>query len=448
MVKIVDNNQSGWFGRLGSGAEASFKRSAHPLSQPLHPEARAIPRFQGHVEAKRIGFFGFFGSGNFGNDGSLEVMVEFVKKARPRADLLCICDLPADVESRLGIRSIRINWRPESRFLRGLDRLVLNIPSKLASLVHAIRHVSRLDALIVPGTGILDDYGTGPQGMPQWLLRWCVLARIFGTKVIFVSVGAGPIHHPLSRWLMKTASRMAVYRSYRDNISKDYMSSIGVDVHNDPVYPDVAFALPQPLSLPQPCAEGDPITVGLGIMSYNGWRGDKACDEAVYESYLHKLQRFVCWLLAEGHRVRILMGDSYDQSTVEKLYQMIETDRSEPGRADVIAEPAYSLHEVMAQIAATDIVMATRFHNVVCALKLGRPTLSIGYARKNDVLLDEMGLGEFCQHIEQLDVDVLIKQFRKLTASRKTYERKICETNSIYADSLRHQYALLLDKYL
>ena len=49
----------------------------------------------------------------------------------------------------------------------------------------------------------------------------------------------------------------------------------------------------------------------------------------------------------------------------------------------------------MHQMAETRIVVATRFHNVVCALKMKKPTISIGYASKNDVLLAEMGLAEF-----------------------------------------------------
>ena len=112
---------------------------------------------------------------------------------------------------------------------------------------------------------------------------------------------------------MKSAARMAEYRSYRDEISRDFMKSIGLDVGNDPVYPDVAFELPEPAFLREPSAEGEPITVGVGVMSYNGWRGDKAGDEAVYQAYLGKLQQFVRWLLVAGHRVRVLTGDASDQ---------------------------------------------------------------------------------------------------------------------------------------
>jgi len=434
--------------RLSAAAEVSVMRSAYSLPRILSREASIATSAKERAEVKYIGFFGLFGVGNFGNDGSLEAMLELVRKERPLAKLLCICRMPTEVGPKFGVRSAQINSRPKSQLLQRLDRLLMYIPHEIASVIQTVRHIRRLDILIVPGTGILDDFSTGPQGMPYSMFRWCLLARIMGTKVVLVSIGAGPIYHPLSRWLMKTAAQMATYRSYRDRISKDFMSSIGLDVRNDCVRPDVAFALPEPASLREPSAEGEKITVGIGVMSYNGWRGDKAHNEAVYDAYLRKLQRFVCWLLTEGYGVRILMGDEVDRRTVERLYRMIETAHNGPVSPAVVAEPAHSLHDVMAQIAETDLVVATRYHNVVCALKLGRPTLSIGYADKNDVLLDEMGLGDFCQHIEHLDVDLLIQQFRRLAAGRKIYEDRIRKTNSVFAESLRNQNALLLSRYL
>ena len=61
----------------------------------------------------------------------------------------------------------------------------------------------------------------------------------------------------------------------------------------------------------------------------------------------------------------------------------------------VVAEHAQSLTEVMQQISETELLVATRFHNVVCGLMMGRPVISLSYARKNDVLLADMGLGAF-----------------------------------------------------
>ena len=97
----------------------------------------------------------------------------------------------------------------------------------------------------------------------------------------------------------------------------------------------------------------------------------------------------------------------------------------------------------MRQMANTDVVVATRYQNVICALKMGKPTISIGYAEKNDVLLAEMGLAEFCQHIERLDVELLKTQTMRLLSDRAAFERKICEVRAHFESKLREQESLL-----
>ncbi|WP_074078344.1 polysaccharide pyruvyl transferase family protein [Microvirga massiliensis] len=397
----------------------------------------------------RIGLFGMFGSGNFGNDGSLEAMLLFLRHVRPDAELVCFCVDPEVVQATYRVSAVPIgSLGSASRTLRLMDKLLLSVPHRLVNLVRAFWHVRRLDVMIIPGTGILDDFATGPFGAPYALFRWCLAARLCGTRIGFVSIGAGPIHHPLSRWFMKSALRMAHYRSYRDRISRDFMQGIGFDASCDPVYPDIASKLPSP---PVPerrgCCE-HPVTVGIGVMAYYGWRNDAQRGASLYQDYLNKLASFCLWLFEQGHRVRILMGETTDQRAVDDLLDAISVEHPTLEENRIDAEPANSLHDLMRQMAETDVVVATRFHNVVCALKLGRPTVSIGYARKNEVLLSEAGLGEFCQTVENLDVDRLKRQFNTLLLNREHYEHAIQETNHAREANLRLQDAKLISELL
>ena len=230
------------------------------------------------VKPKRIGLFGLFGSGNSGNDGSLEAMLRFLRQVRPDAQITCVCSAQRDAPDRVA-RTLQVACvpfgipLPESGLLGILDRVSLTLPRRVASLVQAIARARKLDALIVPGTGILDDFGLVPYGIPLTLYTWCLAARLCGARIAFVSIGAGPIHHPLSRWLMKSAVAMAHYRSYRDTVSKAFMDSIGFDARGDPVYPDIAFKLPAPQTPCQPRPDGR-LIVGVGVMTYLGWRND------------------------------------------------------------------------------------------------------------------------------------------------------------------------------
>jgi polysaccharide pyruvyl transferase WcaK-like protein len=241
---------------------------------------------------------------------------------------------------------------------------------------------------------------------------------------------------------------MARYRSYRDRYSKDFMTGIGIDTRDDPLFPDLAFTLPSPERVAQEKANGHPLTVGVGIMSYYGWRGEVKTGAAVHEKYIAEIARFVRWLLDSGYHIRLLTGDVGDKPAVDKVMTLATSDHPQSFRDRVIAEDARSLSDIMRQIAETDILIASRFHNLVCALKLGLPAISISYAKKNDELLREVGLGEFRQNIEELDTGLLIRQFTKLLGERERYIKTVAAAAAEYRMDLQRQEALLLSKIL
>ena len=82
--------------------------------------------------------------------------------------------------------------------------------------------------------------------------------------------GGDIINQRATRWLFNSAARLAYYRSYRDEQSREAMRQRGLDTSQDPVYPDLVFGVPAP-----PYTPGDPETVGVGIMAYYGNNDDR-----------------------------------------------------------------------------------------------------------------------------------------------------------------------------
>jgi polysaccharide pyruvyl transferase WcaK-like protein len=411
------------------------------------PRPRPVDAQAKRDTARRVAIFGLFGAGNHGNEASLEVVLDMLRRERPDAELFCVCAGPERVAADHEVASTLI-W--PSRTLTGwalsLHRLFLRAPAKLVDFVAAFRTMRRHDVLIVPGTGILDDFCERPTGMPLSIFLWCLAARAARAKICMLSIGAGPIDNRLSRLLMVSAARLAHLRSYRDRSSKDFMQEAGIDTSRDRVEPDLVFLMQTPEASLEPAIErGRRLTVGVGVMGYHGWYGES--EGAIFSEYMEKLVRFVRHLVTSGHDVRLLVGDSSDDAVGVETILASARDHSRAG-ASIVAEPISSLHDLMRQIAGTDIVVATRFHNVVGALKLGKPTISLGYARKNDVLMDEMGLAAYAHHVERFDVDTLIRQVAELAARRPQVEAAISARTSAFRDSLRLQEQRLLSAYL
>jgi polysaccharide pyruvyl transferase WcaK-like protein len=324
-----------------------------------------------------------------------------------------------------------------------LNRLLLNIPRAFAFLIMPLLQMLQFDVLIIPGTGILEDWQDRPWGKPLSVFWWCLAAKMVGVKIAFVCTGVGA-RRPENGWLLTGAARLADYRSYRDETSKEFMRHAGANVSRDRVYADLVFQLPVPSNV-APQAARNHLVVGLGVISYAGWRGT---DGNVYRAYRDKMAAFADWLLEQDHRVRIITSQLRDPAVAKDILQAVSARRNGLSPDAIVYEPAGSVHEAMQQFAMIDVAVVARYHAIVSALKVGKPTISVSYSAKHGELLRRMGLPCFSQPIEEIDLDVLKAQFQQLVKNREEYERSIVRTNAAFLECLAEQEEILTHSFL
>ncbi|MBK8047656.1 MAG: polysaccharide pyruvyl transferase family protein [Anaerolineales bacterium] len=396
---------------------------------------------------RRVGLFGNFGTGNLGNEATLEAALAGVRKFTGANDLVCICSNPQEVAATYRLPVVPIRWKSgegspdiRNRWLRLPVKLLMRIPQEMKLLIRAYQTLRRLDMLIVAGTGILDDFAIRAQDLPYDLFKWSILAWVCRVKLVFLSVGAGPLDHRLSRIFVRWSLRGAAYRSYRDQFSRDYLASIGFTDERDVIAPDLAFGLPTGELPLRASALGTRPVVGIGVMSYYGVRGDPVVGELIYNTYMAKLAEFGAWLVENDYEVRLLLGDTgVDQRAMQDFRMHLS---ALVGRDDaIVVVPLWTVAQLLEQIALTDVVVATRFHNILLSLLLERPAISISYNEKNDDLMREMGLAKFCQPIEDLNVATLIEQFTELVGALAPYRDRVSSMANNYAQQLEEQYA-------
>ena len=83
----------------------------------------------------------------------------------------------------------------------------------------------------------------------------------------------------------------------------------------------------------------------------------------------------------------------------------------------LVAEAIGSFSDLMEVVSGVDLVVATRFHNVVAALICEKPVISLEYAAKNSRVMDECGLGDFCHHAETFSVDAVTADVERSLAT-------------------------------
>ena len=391
--------------------------------------------------APKVGLFGLLGSGNSGNDASMETMLAYLREAHPDAVVDALCGGPEQVRASYGIDAAPLFWYQKFEQRKtGASATVLKVLGKGIDTVRIASWVRRHDAVIVPGAGALET--TLPQkawGFPYALFVLTASGRLFGTKVALVSVGADVINKRATRWLSNATARLASYRSYRDAYSRDAMRQRGIDTSSDQVYPDLVFGVPTP-----PYEPGDPQLVGVGVMAYYGGNDDRKQAAQIHSCYVEAMTRFTRWLVDNGYRVRLFGGDNkFDGEIAEKIQADLRQYRPDLEPSQVTIAAVSTIPELIQEMAPVGMVVATRYHNVICALKLCKPTISLGYSRKFISLMEDMALADFHQFAYSLDTDRLIEQFKELESRQPQLQQKMAERNADHARSLEEQFTRL-----
>jgi polysaccharide pyruvyl transferase WcaK-like protein len=171
-------------------------------------------------------------------------------------------------------------------------------------------------------------------------------------------------------------------------------------------------------------------------MNYHGWNTQGERREETYRRHVEDAAEIVRGVIERGCSVRVIGGEIDDQGAVRDVYERVcSLGKSYADRCT--APSLLDFDDLFRELGECDLVIATRFHNVVCSLILGKPVLSVGYADKNRDLLKEFGLGEYAHDIETLSVGRLLEQFDEVVGRRVELERSIACTARRYRVEIR-----------
>ena len=160
-----------------------------------------------------------------------------------------------------------------------------------------------------------------------------------------------------------------------------------------------------------------------------------------YERYLESLAVVVGWLLDHEYDVKLLLGDADADTFVIDDFRAVLRERLASDVDERVTDhPIGSVDELLSQLSATDLVVATRFHDVLVSLLLNKPVIAITFHHKCSALMNEMGLSEYCHDINQMNSDALIKQFESLVRDANEVQKLIVQRLEGLKHGLEEQY--------
>jgi polysaccharide pyruvyl transferase WcaK-like protein len=398
----------------------------------------------------KIGVFGHYGNSNLGDESIILSVLQNLKKRLPDAEFIGLSLNPENSKNRFAMESYPIRNQSSGQhrlnFINSIDHFLLykliNKPAReLLFLKKSFQVLKSIDLLLVCGSNQFIDTFGGVRGYPYTLTKWTFLAKMRGIKVVYASVGAGPILNNNTYRMLKPALKKADHISYRDSGSKRMIESRIENVRGS-ICPDLAHGLTiKPKSVRK---NQEKIVVGINPMPVFDQRYWYKSEEDKYRDYVDKLSRFAKYLADKGYAVQLFNTHPKDLNVASDIIENLKKMGLEQHQLPKIIK-LFSVEDLIDEIANMDIIVATRFHASVLPLRFGIPVLGIGYYRKTDELLTDIGLGEYYVDINNFTTQELESRFDAMVKNMGSLKDTIHSRFQEYHAQLDRQWDLIVD---
>lgn len=370
----------------------------------------------------RVGIWGVFGTGNFGNEATLSALLERLRS--PSWHTTLICEQPSAAAQDHGVPGVRMGPVADVSGRRRSTRIAGLAGNRLRTFFGALRVVRFMDSVVLAGTGSFERLGSGAWGVPFEMWSLATACLLFRRPLVILNVGAESLPRPSARFFVRQTSRAATYRSYRDESTRDALTSMGGTGHGDVVATDLAFGLTV-----ETRSEVAADMVVVGLMNYRG-RDDTEHDR-VETHYRHRVTVLIDLLRTDGFDVVVVGGDEVD----------LDFARSLSLPQDVPIVEARTPQEIVDVVGRAAVTVATRYHTLIMSLLAGTPVASIGYGEKHRSMLLQLGLDDTHRDVESFDPAEVAALVRDLTERRATITPHIAEGTATARRLLDEQWA-------
>jgi polysaccharide pyruvyl transferase WcaK-like protein len=416
----------------------------------------------------KIGILNPCGTGNLGDEATLAAMIEETRTQYPLAQIYAVTTNPADTCERHKILAFPVrksgctsqSAKQDQESTPQLKARLKKLPlihatlrtmyrgwqcfsgalEELDFLTQCLRRLKGTQLLIVAGSGQLSDHFGGAWAYPYTLFKWSVIAKVSGAKLAFVSVGAGPLRSAVSRAFINCCMRLADYRSFRDEESKQLIESIGVGGENH-VFPDLVFHFAGQNT--QGSVKESRI-VGINPFPHYDHRYWPVGAPAEYQSYIEKLASFASWLIENDYKVLFLPTQlRADPLVIHDIKSLLLKNANIDAEQCIVDGTTSTIDDFLANLSATRIFVASRFHGILFSFLMNKPVLGLSNQPKMRNLMADMGQADYCLNVDDLDVQSLIDRFKTLDLQRASTTDRIQDIVSDHRRTLYVQYAQL-----
>ncbi|MDR1689455.1 MAG: polysaccharide pyruvyl transferase CsaB [Clostridiales bacterium] len=298
--------------------------------------------------------YGYYGSGNSGDDVLLKSIVEDLREAKPDINITVLSRKPLETSKAHNVNSLYLfNFFAVKKLLRDTN------------------------ALISGGGTLLQDL-TSTRSLLFYIsvMKW---ANKAGAKIMLYANGIGPVRLEKNRERIKNALAKADCITLRDSQSLELLRSLNVP-EDIPVTlaADVAFSLKK-----SDAVKTHDILTKLGLngkkyfaVSLRKWKNLKP-------SFCEQIAHFCDYVYEKYGMTAVFlpMQPSYDTKISKKVIALMKTEGK-------FLNPPVTTEEILSVAQNAEFVLSMRLHTIIFAAKAAVPSISIIYDPKIKAMTD------------------------------------------------------------
>ena len=370
---------------------------------------------------------GGFGTGNTGNDATAAVTVERLRTALPDVDLRLIttAEDTQPVADAFHLDVVTLHRERPSWTRKGIGRVISRPWSMARDMVRTWAVARSVDSVVVLGGGLFEAEATaGPNGWVAMagLLVLSVASSVGKHSLAFIGVGGTYLPTRTERGMLAASMRRADYRSFRDPWSLQAAVKMNAAGPRDAMTADLVFAvdplidhLIQPVVSSDGPSEPGPVRrrVALGVMGFP-WIACDGQGVSASDPYVLALVGAAVELVEQGDEVVVFCGDVADHRVIDRVVALARerlADQGSEHRVTAVHSILFADH--LGELASADVVVASRFHNLVAAMLLERSTVAVSDRVKVRDLMEHAGLREYVLEARTLTSADLVEEVRR-----------------------------------
>lgn len=297
----------------------------------------------------KIVISGYYGFENIGDEAILYAIIQSLRKENPEVEITVLSNAPEITAERYHVKAVN-RW-------------------KLQEVRQAIK---MSDGLISGGGSLLQDE-TGSRTIPYYagIIK---IAKLHRKPVFIYAQGMGPFNSKLSRFLVKSVLKNTTI-TVRDNDSKQLLQQIGVKEKID-IVPDPVLGI----DIVQQSSDwfaSQQFTKPVVTVSVRDW--------PTTNNYKQKLAQALSEIGKQGYEIVFIpMHGSHDFTTSEEIAGLMDCESK-------IAPHDASIHEKIALIHESALLIGIRLHALIFAAVVNTPFLPLSYDPKIDSFAEICG---------------------------------------------------------